>query len=198
MKFWLKLAASALLTLPLGMANAQEMSADARIAEAVSPLPASLRPDATVVTYDAKGSPEVLRQGNNGITCSRNLPSPSQPFIVQCHAAAVVPQHDMIVRLLASGRSHEEAEAEVTKSIESGRLQRLPAGTVFYIRSGKSAIDSTVVWIMDLPNANAKSLGLPTEPGRGSPWMMFSGTPRARVMLPQTEGSLAAPPDSPK
>jgi hypothetical protein len=194
MKFCFKVAVSALLTLLAGMAIAQETSTDARIAEAASPLPASLRGGATVVTYDAKGSPKVLRQGSNGITCSRNLPLPTQPFGVQCYGAALAPQHDMMIRLLASGKSHDEAQAEVTKAIESGKLQLPPAGTISYSRSGKSATDSGVLWIIHLPNAKAESLGLPTEPGQGSPWMMFSGTPRAHVMLPQTEAGLAAAP----
>jgi hypothetical protein len=192
----LNIVAYTLLAMPVSTAAAQEMTADARIAEAVSPLPESLRAGATVVSYDAAGRPKVLRQGSNGITCSRNWPLPTMPFGVQCYAAALVPQHDMMVKLLASGKSHEDASAEVTKAIESGKLQLPAPGTMTYTRSGKSLTDSKVLWILHLPNAKAESLGLPTTPGHGSPWMMLSGTPRAHVMLPQTEASLAAAPST--
>lgn len=192
MKFHFRAVVSAFLAMPLGIAFAQDASLQSRIAEAVSPLPQSLRAGATVVTYDAKGNVKALREGSNGITCSHGFPLPAQPFLIQCYTAAMIPQHDMMIKLLASGRSHEEAQAEVAKALESGKLQPLPAGTITYSRSGKSAADAKILWIIHLPNAKAESLGLPTEPGQGSPWMMFSGTPRAHVMLPQTEASLAA------
>lgn len=192
MKFCSKVVAAALLTLPVGAA--QEASEASLIAEAVSPLPESLRAGAIVGAYDAKGDLKILRRGSNGITCSHGFPSTAQPFLVQCFTAAMAPQRDMLVKLLASGKSHEEAQAEVAKALESGKLQPPPAGTMTYSKSGKSAEDARVLWIIHLPNAKAESLGLPTEPGQGSPWMMFSGTPRAHVMLPQTEANLAAAP----
>jgi hypothetical protein len=123
MRFCFEVVAAAMLTLPIGMAVAQEMSADARIAEAVSPLPESLRADATVVTFDAKGNPKVLRQGRNGLTCGRLWPTPTEPFGVSCHTAAELPQHGMMTKLQASGKSHEEAAAEVAEAIESGKLR---------------------------------------------------------------------------
>lgn len=179
----------------------QEMTADAQIAEAVSPLPESARQGATVVTHDAKGNPKVLRQGNNGITCapSRVLPlieglSPGGEFNVQCYGKGLAREHQMMVKLLAEGKSGKDTATAVQAAVDSGSLQPPPAGTMGYYKFGKTAADALVLWILYLPNATSESLGLPTKPGQGSPWMMLSGTPRAHVMLPQTEAGLAALP----
>jgi hypothetical protein len=177
----------------------QQMSADAQIAEAVSPLPESARAGATIITHDAKGNPKVVRQGNNGITCepSRALPliegiSPGGEFNVQCYGKGLSPVHQMMVKLLVEGRSGKEVATDVQAAVDSGRLQPPPAGTMGYYKFGKTGADARVLWILYLPNATAESLGLPTKSGQGSPWMMLSGTPRAHVMLPQTEAGLAA------
>jgi hypothetical protein len=179
----------------------QEMSADALIAEAVSPLPESARAGATVITYDAKGNPKVLRQGNNGITCApgRALPliegiSPGGEFNVQCYGEGLAAEHQMMVKLLAEGRSGKDAATAVQAAVDSGGLQPPPAGTMGYYKFGKTATDARILWILYLPNATAQSLGLPTKAGQGSPWMMLSGTARAHVMLPQSEAGLAVVP----
>lgn len=187
-----RLFASVSLLLPFHIATGQQPATDATIAEAVSPLPQSLRDGATVVTYDANGNPKVLRQGSNGITCSHDWPVPgAPPFAVRCHSEVLVPEHDKMVKLIASGKSHQQAEAEIEAETEAGTLQLPPPGTMIYFRSGKSASDSKVEWIMLLPNAKAEILGLSTKPSDTSPWMMLSGTPRAHVMLPQTKATLA-------
>jgi len=179
----------------------QEMSADSQIAEAVSPLPELARAGATVITYDATGNPKVLRQGDNGITCapSRALPliegiSPGGEFNVQCYGKGLAVEHQMMVKLLAEGRSGKDAASAVQAAVESGRLKPPPAGTMGYYKFGKTAADARILWILYLPNATAESLGLPTKAGSGSPWMMLSGTTRAHVMLPQSEAGLAAVP----
>ena len=63
---------SAALLLGATGAMAQTMSKDEQIAQAVKAAPEALRAGATVVNYDAKGDPIVLRQGNNGIVCTPN------------------------------------------------------------------------------------------------------------------------------
>jgi hypothetical protein len=201
MKGFIRVLAGLIMAVLAGILAGQEMTADAQIAEAVSPLPESAREGATVVTYDAKGNPKVLRQGNNGIICapSRALPlieglSPGGEFNVQCYGKGLAHEHQMMVKLLAEGKSGKDTATAVQAGVDSGRLQPPPAGTMGYYKFGKTAADARVLWILYLPNATAESLGLPTKPGQGAPWMMLSGTPRAHVMLPQTEAGLAALP----
>lgn len=181
-----------LIALPLGAASGKEKSAE--IAEAVSPLPESLRAGATVLEYDAHGNSTVLRQGTNGIICSHDRPLPAMPFGVRCSTEVQERRHEMMEKLLAEGKTHEQAQAAVLSALESGKLPLPPAGTMMYAKTGKTAADAKVLWIMFLPNAKAESLGLPTKQANGSPWMMFSGTPRAHVMIPQTEAHLEAAP----
>jgi|HubBroStandDraft_1064217.scaffolds.fasta_scaffold403281_2 hypothetical protein len=176
----------------LEVAVAQEPAVDVRIAEAVSPLPESLRDGATVIEYDANWSPNVLRQGSNGITCSHDRPLPNEPpFGVRCVAASVMPQQLMLAKMIGSGMTHTQATAEVRAAKASGKLQTPTVGAMTYLRTGKSAKASTVVWKMLLPGAKAEDLGLPTKPSNGSPYMTSSGTPQAALVMPQTEASLA-------
>ncbi len=179
-----------------GFAAAQEKSVEAQIAEAVSPLPVSARAEATIIAFDAQGHGNVLRQGSNGITCVPNRPMPSAEgeINIQCFGKGMAAQHEMMVKLLAEGKSHEEAAAAVRAALVSGKLPPPLAGTVGYFKTGKTKADARIMWILYLPNATAESLGLPTTRSQGSPWMMFSGTPLAHVMLPQTEAGLAAAP----
>jgi hypothetical protein len=194
MKPFTYIVAAVALTAPAGILSAQETSAAGQIAEAVSPLPESLRADATVITRDATGASKVIRQGSSGIICETNRPTPTNGFNVQCYAKALAAQQDMTAKLTAEGKSQQEVQAVVSAARESGKLQPPPMGTMSYSKSGKTAADARILWVMRVPNATAESLGLPTKAGRGSPWMMLSGTPGAHVMMPQTEASLAAPP----
>jgi hypothetical protein len=75
MKRFVTVAAAVMLTAPFAQAAmAQGMSAADQITQAVSAAPESLRAGATVVNYDAKGDPVVLRQGTNDIVCTPNQP----------------------------------------------------------------------------------------------------------------------------
>ncbi len=69
------IAAAAMLSASFaGAALAQGMaSKDDQIKTATSALPAALRDGATVISYDSKGLPQVLRQGNNNIFCVEQL-----------------------------------------------------------------------------------------------------------------------------
>jgi hypothetical protein len=37
--------------------------------------------------------------------------------------------------------------------------------------------------VVYMPGATAASTGLSTKPAEGTPWIMFSGTPKAHIML---------------
>ncbi len=194
MKRFIHIIAAVALTSPFGILAAQEMSNDAQITEAVSPLPETLRAGATVVTYDAKGDPKVLRQGTNDIVCQPNQPKATPGFSVTCYAKSLAPQRDMEAKLRAEGKDQKEIQAAVKAALDSGKLQAPPMGTMSYSKSGKTEAEAHVLWVMRVPNAKAEDLGLPTKAGKGSPWMMASGTPGAHIMMPQTEESLAAAP----
>jgi len=177
------------------MLEAQERSVQARVAEAVSPLPTSLRDGAEVITWDAKGNRKVVREGNNGIICASN--HRGNGFVVRCFTKVLEPEEAMYFRLIGGGKTPAEARSALQAERQAGKFPTPPAGTMEYVKSGKSGAEPGTVWILILPNAKAESLGLPTKPGNGSPWMMMSGTPSAHVMIPQTEANLASAPKNP-
>jgi len=170
---------------------AADMSTDAQIAEAVSPLPESMRADATVVTFDAKGAVQTLRQGTNGVVCQPNQPKPTPDFSASCYSQALAPQREMEAKLRAEGKDAKAVSAAVQAAKDAGTLKNPPLGTMMYGRSGKTADATRVTWVMLMPNMKAEDLGLPVKAGKGTPWMMNSGKPGAHIMMPQPSMSPA-------
>src|SRR5262245_36218065 len=89
MKGLLTMAAAVAITAAFaGGAVAQgAMSKDEQIKVATSALPAAMRDGATVIAYDSKGLPQVLRQGTSSIFCV-NL-STADSFSVSCRGNAL-------------------------------------------------------------------------------------------------------------
>src|SRR6185312_15872090 len=91
------IAATAMLSASfVGAAMAQGMSKEEQIKTATSALPAALRSGATVISYDSKGMPEVLKQGDNHIFCV-NLSTPDR-FNVSCRGEALRAASDFSAR----------------------------------------------------------------------------------------------------
>lgn len=189
------------LSCPLAAVEAVDLSVEAQIAQAVSPLPGSLRAGATVVTYDSSGTPKVLRQGTNAIVCQPPQPAPAtQPagtssgsqtaappaFSVSCYHKSMQPTRDFEAKLRAGGNIAKEVTDAVAAARKDGKLAAPAFGTMLYTRSGKSEAEAHTLWVLMAPNATAESTGLPTEqPKEGGPWLMAAGTPGAHVMIPQ-------------
>jgi hypothetical protein len=183
-------AAVAVLAAP-SSASAQELSVEAQIAEAVSPLPDSLRAGASVVSYDARGNPQVLRAGTNSVVCHPDVVT-APGFFVRCHHKALAPQRDMEAKLFSEGKQPADVQATVQAAIKAGTLTAAPAGTMEYVRTGETREKSTVLWVMMMPNATGESTGLSTAESPTAPWLMFAGTPGAHIMMPQSAAAGAA------
>lgn len=182
MKHLIVVATMALM-LPPAIISA-ELSTQDQISQAVSPLPEALRAGATVVTYDAKGEPVVLREGTGSIVCTPD--QHREGFAVSCYQKILRAQRDMEAKLRAEGKDAKAVQAAVQAARESGKLPAPPQGTMMYMRSGKTEAEAKVLWVMLMPGATAESTGLPTQRGEGSPWLMRAGTPGAHVMMPQS------------
>lgn len=179
------------LVSPLAAAAADDASVE--IAQAVSPLPDTLRDGATVVAYDAQGNAKVLRQGTNAIVCQTNQPTPTAAFAVSCYHNSMKPTRDLQAKLRAEGKDAKAVAAAVAEARESGKLSAPAFGTMMYSRSGKSEQDARTLWVMLAPNATAEATGLPTaRPKTGGPWLMNAGKPGAHVMIP-----IVPPPPAP-
>ncbi len=194
MKRLMTFAAAAALTASFaGLAQAQSMSKDEQIKTATSALPAAMRDGATVIAYDSKGLPEVLRQGNNNIFCA-NLSTPDR-FSVSCRGDALRAASDFNAREKAEGKDAKAIQADTEAAYNSGKLKRAPVGTMIYGRSGKTEAEAGSMWVVLMPNVKGEDMGLPTKRmNASSPWMMRSGTPGAHIMMPQSASMDEMPP----
>ena len=193
------IAAAAMLSASFaGAALAQGMmSKDAQIKTATSALPAALRDGATVISYDSKGLPQVLRQGDNHIFCA-NL-STADSFSVSCRGNSLRAAADFTAKEKAEGKDAKAIAADTDAAYAAGKLTRAPAGSTIYGRSGKTEAEAREMWVVLMPNVKGEDLGLPTKRmNTSSPWMMRSGTPGAHIMMPQTASMDDMPPPPPK
>jgi hypothetical protein len=192
------IAAAAMLSASFaGVAMAQGMSKEAQIKTATSALPAALRDGATVISYDSKGLPQVVKQGDNHIFCYHD--STADAFSVACRGDVMRPAADFQHKEKAAGKDAKAIAADTDAAYASGQLTRPVAGTVLYGRSGKSEAEAREMWVVLMPNVKGEDLGLPTKRmNASSPWMMRSGTPGAHIMMPQTASMDDMPPPPPK
>ena len=193
------IAATAMLTASFaGMAMAQGMmSKEEQIKTATSALPAALRDGATVISYDSKGLPQVLRQGDNHIFCVNG--STADSFNVSCRGDALRAASDFGAREKADGKDAKTIGADTNAAYDAGKLTRAPVGTTIYTRAGKTQAEARSMWVVLMPNVKGEDLGLPTKRmNASSPWMMNSGKPGAHIMMPQTASMDDMPPPPPK
>ena len=183
-------AAMAVLAAP-SLVSSQELSVEAQVAEAVLPLPDSLRAGATVVIYDARGNPQVLRAGTNSVVCHPNVAG-APGYFVRCYHKALAQQHNMEAKLFAEGKQLADVQATVQAAIKAGTLNAPPTGTMEYVRRGETREKSILLWVMMMPNATGESTGLSTAESQTAPWLMFAGTPGAHIMMPQNAGGAAS------
>ncbi len=182
-RFTLPLALPVLLAAPHLAAQSQ---ADV-IAKALSPLPADLRADATVYTYDEDtGERITLKAGTNHVECR---PTDAEGF-TRCNPVSLRARNDLSARLRAQGLEGDALQAELQKAEEAGRIPPRVFGALSY-RRFDTPDRIQYLFVVSLPNAKAEDLGMPTGPqrdnslaGKGTPWMMRSGTPGAHLMIP--------------
>ena len=167
-----------------GMLSAQ--SQDEVIAKAVSPLPEELRADATVYTYDDNGNRVTLKVGSNHVECA---PTDEEGF-TRCGSVSQRSRRDLQAKLSAQGLEGEDLQMEMQKAENEGRIPARVFGTMAY-RRFDTPDRIQYLFVISMPNATAEQLGMPTGfqrdnalQGKGTPWMMRSGTYGAHVMIP--------------
>ncbi len=168
-----------------GVTLSQNPPADP-IAEAVLPLPDTLRAAATVVQY-GEGVRALLRRGTNGLTCVADQPGDLRLSLL-CYPSSIDPYMHRRRELREEGVRGAEFRAILGAEVRRGGLY-LPSGVM--IRNVSGAInqdsgvpDSVRVWSeMFVPFANAGELGIPEFDAGLDPWMMSAGTVGAHVMV---------------
>ena len=191
--------AAALVAAPLSAQDASDgqpigqLPAETQIALAVQAAPPEMRTDATVQGYDDAGNFVTLREGSNDMICMAPNPGMEQ-FEVSCHHVDLEPFFERGRELRAQGITGQERTQTRWDEVEAGTLP-LPYGTVNYILTGAgfdaatAEIDQpSVRWVIYTPNATPESTGLSTQPAASAPWLMFSGTPGAHIMITPPAG----------
>lgn len=179
-----KILIMAALMSAASLVPAMAQSKDDLIAQAVMAAPEELRAGATVVNYDAKGDPVVLRQGTNGIVCTPNQQKDS--YSVNCYAQILRAQRDLQAKDKAMGKDAKATAADMQAAMASGQVPKVPVGTTMYSLSGKTQASARGMWVVLVPGMTAEQTGLPTKPtAAGTPWLMRAGTPGAHIHIPQ-------------
>jgi hypothetical protein len=162
----------------------------ARIAAAVAPLPEAFRADATVLgRREPGGALEALRPGEGLFICLADEPD-SESFHVACYHRALEPFMARGRELRARGHA-ADVDSIRNAEIAAGTLTMPAEPTSLYSLTGeRDVVDlqtgavsgARPLYVVYIPNATAESSGLPVQPTRNMPWLMFPGTPGAHIM----------------
>jgi hypothetical protein len=161
-----------------------------QIASAVLAAPEDRRAGAGVLGYDTQGKLVTLRKGANDLICLADKPGDTR-FSVACY-------HKDLEPFMARGRELEAQgisggarnENYRWKEVKEGKLPMPREPRMTYVLSGKgfdaatgTVINGSLRWVIYVPFATGESLGLPTKPKKGEPWLMDAGTAGAHIML---------------
>lgn len=160
-----------------------------QIAGAVLPLPENLRGGATVLGYGADGKMTLLRKGTGDMTCLASDPRQKE-FHAACYHNDMEPFMARGRALRASGVTGGQVDTVRFKEVKEGKIimPKSPAALsqVFgesYDPVKNEVIKPQTLYVIYIPYATGKSLGLAEEPFGRAPWVMLAGTPKAHIMF---------------
>jgi hypothetical protein len=163
--------------------------AEQQIAAAVLPLPADLRAGATVMGYAPDGRFVTLRTGTGAMTCLASNPKMDR-FHVACYHKSLEPFMARGRELRMQGVTGDQVDTVRFREARAGRLALPKEPALLYSLTGGSfdpatgtATGARPLFVVYVPFATAESTGLSAVPARGSPWIMFPGTPKAHIMF---------------
>ena len=191
--------AAALLSVPGAGAQSQPAaaspttspSAEQQIAAAVLAAPADMRADATVLGYAPDGHFTRLRQGRGALTCLASDPK-GERFHVACYHRSLEPFMARGRALRARGVTGDGVDSVRFAEVRSGKIRMPRHPAVLYSLTGPAdsfdpatgtAPKARPLFVVYVPFATGKSMGLSTTPAEGAPWIMHPGTPKAHIMF---------------
>ena len=160
-----------------------------QIAGAVLPLPENLRAGATVLGYGADGKMTLLRKGTGDMTCLASDPKQKE-FHAACYHNDMEPFMARGRALRASGVTGAQVDTVRFKEVKEGKITMPKAPSALSQVFGESydpvkneVIKPQTLYVIYIPYATGKSLGLAERPFGKAPWVMFPGTPKAHLMF---------------
>ena len=163
-----------------------------QIAAAVLPLPQEYRASARVMGYQGTSSHlTMIRQGKGPFTCLASDPA-GEGFHVACYHEAMEPFMARGRALRASGVKGDQVDTVRFAEVKAGKIAMPKQPVLMYQLFGPAgAFDAATgtapkakpLVVIYMPGATGASTGLSAKPAEGTPWIMFSGTPKAHIML---------------
>jgi hypothetical protein len=166
-------------------------SAEQQISAAVLPAPADMRAGATVLGYAPDGHFTTLRQGRGALTCLASDPK-AERFHVACYHRSLEPFMARGRALRARGVTGDRVDSVRFAEVRSGKLRMPRHPAVLYSLTGPAdsfdpatgtAPKARPLFVVYVPFATGRSMGLSTTPVEGAPWIMHPGTPKAHIMF---------------
>jgi hypothetical protein len=166
-------------------------SAEQQIASAVLPAPEDMRAGATVLGYAPDGHFTQLRPGTGALICLASKPN-SERFHVACYQRSLEPFMARGRALRARGVTGERVDSVRFAEVRSGKLRVPRHPAVLYSLTGPpdsfdpatgTAPKAKPLFVVYVPFATGKSLGLSATPVEGAPWIMHPGMPKAHIMF---------------
>ena len=166
-------------------------SAEQQIAAAVLAAPADLRAGATILGYTLDGHFTTLRQGSGALICLASDPK-AERFHVACYHRSLEPFMARGRALRARGVTGDRVDSLRFAEVRLGKLRMPRHPAVLYSLTGPSdsfdpatgtAPKARPLFVVYVPFATGRSMGLSTTPVEGAPWIMHPGTPKAHIMF---------------
>lgn len=185
------LVALSLAARPTAAQTVTYPSPEQQIAAAVSPMPARLRANATVLGYHADGKLVTLRKGSNDMICLADDPK-AKMFHVACYHSSLDPFMARGRELHARNMSIDAIDSVRTIDISRGRysMPKKPAALFQYfaprdsVDAGQGVVNGArYLYVVYVPYATPESTGLTAEPVEGGPWLMYPGKAYAHIMI---------------
>src|SRR5687768_12500430 len=165
-----------------------------QITQAVLPLPKDLREGATVLGYAPDGKFTSLRSGTGSMVCLSSNPN-LERWHVACYHRSLEPFMARGRELRTQGVQGPQVDSVRFREAKEGKLKLPTEPALLYSLTGPkdsfdaataSAPKATPLFVVYMPYATSESTGLSAQPQRGSPWVMFPGTPKAHIMFVPT------------
>ena len=175
--------------------------ANRQIAAAVSPLPAPLRANATVLGYHPDGKLVTLRKGSNDMICLADDPA-QERFHVACYHKSLEPFMARGRELHARKVSREAIDSLRLADVKRGRY-RMPSkpAALYQYFAPRDSVDAATgavngasyLYVVYTPYATPESTGLTANPLAGGPWIMYPGKPWAHIMIAPQQTARVTP-----
>jgi hypothetical protein len=176
---------------PAALSPTAPPSAEQQIGAAVLAAPEDMRASAAVLGYAPDGHFKTLRQGRGALTCLASDPK-AERFHVACYHRSLEPFMARGRALRAHGVTGDRVDSVRFAEVRSGKLRVPRHPAVLYSLTGPAgsfdpatgtAPRAQPLFVVYVPFATGRSLGLSTTPVEGAPWIMHPGTPKAHIMF---------------